>query len=209
MPFQIQAPSPKENLKWLAPTPSELVLYFFLIAITFTLSNSDAIRNFLVLPPNFSLGSALLQAIGGILEKLLGPDIAGWLLTTILWALVGLLCYLLIWAVINLSLELENDLAVAKYMQPNREVRAYSSLRSFVIHALVRIGAFSLLFFLLLFTIQIFLPLWLHHYQGVWAHWPEAVVILRAVLAALGELLVLHLFTVFVRLLFLRQRIFT
>lgn len=196
-----------QTLIWLLPTVVEIAVYALLALITLALSNIDFITEFLLLPPDFSLKTAVLGSVEELLAQLFGQRTAATLITGIFWGVVGMIVYVLIWLFGNFSTELSNDLALSRFMHP-RGADTYSPLKGFLFRLIFQffIGVLVVIYLNLLITVM--LPVWATRYNIAVDMWPHAGSIWVILLTLATQVLALHLLTVLFRLLLLRKRIF-
>lgn len=192
---------------WLLPTAVEVALYTVLALITLAVSNIDFISEFLLIPPEFSLKTAILGSLEEFIARLIGEEMAATLITGIFWGIVGMAVYVLIWLLGNFSTEFTNDLTLSKYMHP-KGVDRYSPLKRLLLRVIFHlfIGLCIIIYINLL--IAVMLPMWAARYSAAIDVWPELAGVGTILWTVITQILVLHFLTVLFRLLLLRKRIF-
>lgn len=198
----------KLAILWIMPTALEVFVYAFISAITFAISNLAFFRQSLFLPTQFNLYHDVINSISQLIERAVGERIAGSLSLGIFWGLVGMIVYVVIWLIQNFSTELSNDLAMTKYVYP-RGADPESSLRNFISLTVFRLIIFVLFVFYINLVVRVLFLHWLNVYQNLLHHWLQSGYLFRALVALLTQMIILHGFVVFTRLLFLRKRIFS
>ena len=196
----------KGILSWLAPTASELVWYLFLSGLTLVLSSLAFFRTFVYAPSEFTLKELTLGTVSGLLERYVGNQITRSGVVIIFWGMVGLLVYMSIWLLMNFSDELGNDLAITKYIHP-RNVDTSSPLRDFLSKTFFRVAVFIFLLFYLNFFLSILLPTSIVFYRSAVSNWPQLRCFIDGGIGLSIQLIALHIFTVLIRLLFLRKQV--
>lgn len=204
-------PNKKDRLRsvvgWLTPSVSELVIYLFVAISTLFISNVSFVRDFIFAPSDFSLWTVILDSINSLLDRFVGEGTARTVVVIVFWALVGLLVYAVIWVLSNFSDELGNDLALTKYVHP-RNVDTSSPLRDFISRTLFRIAIFVLLVFYAVIFWQALLPFCMDQFRQALGAWPTLESFKAALIGVAVQVITLHVFIVFARLLFLKKRIF-
>jgi hypothetical protein len=115
--------------------------------------------------------------------------------------------YVLIWLFQNFSTELSNDLAMSKYVVP-RGGDPQSPVRDFLQLTAFRVIIVILFIFYINLAVRVFFPHQLQAYRDLLQHWPQTKFLITAAIAAIGQMITMHGFVVFSRLLFLRKRLF-
>lgn len=198
----------KQLLLWLLPTGGELFVYIYASILTIALSNFGFIsKRFLFLPDDFRLSAAILRAFNVILEKILGVSLTATFTTAIFWAVVGLLIYAFIWVGRNFSSELSNSLAATNFIYPSK-TDPKKELRSFVSRGLFQVAVACVLIFYTITFITALLPYWALNYQLIIADWPRGTPIWNGLVSLVSQVIACHGFTILLRLLFLRKRLF-
>ncbi|MDB5164090.1 MAG: hypothetical protein JWS12_708 [Candidatus Saccharibacteria bacterium] len=197
----------KLALLWAVPTGLEVFVYIFVAIVTVTVCNLSFFKQSLFIPNNLNPYNSTLDSINQLVQKIFGERIAGSLSLGIFWGLVGMIVYVIIWLLQNFSTELNNDLAMTKYIVP-RGGDPESPIRSFLSLSLFRFMILLLFIFYVNLVFRALLPRWLQHYQGLTHNWPHSRYMWGAVFSMIGQIITLHGFVVFTRLLFLRKRIF-
>lgn len=192
---------------WYLPSASELLIYGSLAILSIFISNANVVNNFLYTPSDFHLSSSILNSINSLLQRFVGDHIARAGVVAFFWALIGLLAYLFIWVVMNFSNELGNDLAIKRYTHPSG-VDTSSPLRTFLSRSLFRLLVFIFLVFFLYILIVVILPICGGLFKEAGSFWPKLRAFKLGLIGVATELVALHLFTVFLRLMLLRKRVF-
>lgn len=205
--MSFKAQQTKLAIIWILPTALEVFVYTFIAVMTFALSNLSVFKKSLFLPSHFSPYHDVINSISGLVERVFGERIAGSLSLGIFWGLVGMVVYVLIWLLQNFSTELSNDLAMTKYVVP-RGGDPESPLRDFISTTVFRVLTVILLIFYTSLVFKVLLPRQLSAYQGLLLNWPDSHYFIKAFIAIIGQMLTLHGFVVFARLILLRKRIF-
>lgn len=204
-------PNKKDRLMsfagWLTPSVSELVIYLFVAISTLFISNVSFVRDFIYAPTDFSLWAIILDSINSLLDRFVGEGTARTVVVIVFWALVGLLVYSIIWIISNFSDELGNDLAMTKYVHP-RNVDTTSPLRDFISRTLFRVAVLVLLVLYAVLFWQALLPFCMDQFRQALDAWPTLASFKAALIGIAAQVITLHIFVVFARLLFLKKRIF-
>ncbi len=194
-------------LQWLLPTTIEVAIYILITLITVVVFNTDFIRDFLLVPENFSLQTALLGSVEKWLAKLVGENIAATLITGIFWAIVGIAVYFALRVFGNFSQVLGNDLMVTRYMHPRGD-DTYSPLKALFLRIVFHV-IFAIVFVLYInFFINRLLSYFSDNLAGIPFNWSDASNLLSLGKIILVEIAALHIFVVLTRLLLLRKRVF-
>lgn len=189
------------------PSALEISIYVLLAFMTLAFSNVTTIHEFLLIPEDFSLKRAVLGSIEDLLAQFLGRQVAATLITAIFWALVGMLVYAFLWLFSNFSTELSNDLAITRFMHPQGSDTTIL-LRQFMLRFIFQMAIGVLLVFYINLLVQVLLPIWVTKFSSVAEAWPNIENVKGATWAIASQVLSLHIFTVFVRLLCFRKRVF-
>lgn len=194
-------------LSWLAPSVSELVIYIFLSIVTLIVSNVSFVRDFIFVPQYFNFRDLVLGSVNSLLDRFIGVGATRSAVVIIFWALVGLLVYALIWVLTSFSDELGNDLALTKYVHP-RNVDTSSPLRQFLKRTIFRVMVLIVFVFYISAFWKAILPFSMQQYRIALDTWPKFASFKAGFIGMLVEVIALHAFVVFARLLFLKKRIF-
>ena len=189
------------------PSGSQLLITIIFGILTMLFSNVDFFKNFIYVPDNFNLLTAMLDSLDSLIEALVGDQIARSGVVAIFWALTGLLVYILIWLTLNFSNELGNDLATTKYVHP-KNVDTRSPLRDLVSKISFQAMSLALLVFYINFLLTVLLPYVGDMFRNTIDQWPSLESFKYLCLGMITELITLHVFVILVRALTLRKRIF-
>ena len=197
----------KQALRWLLPTVLEVSIYLLIALLTMLLSNIGLLQDMFLMPKNSSISTAVLSSSENLLAGLVGPQAAATLITAIFWGAIGMGVYVFIWLFKNFSTELSNDLSISRYIHP-RGSDTYLPLKSLFLRLVFQFFIGFLAFLYISATIKIILPLITSKYQAVAGNWTDPKLTIEATSALIMEILVLHVFTILLRLLLLKKRVF-
>lgn len=196
-----------QALLWLMPTGIEIATYATLAAVTLAVSNIGVVKNLFMLEGDFNIYHLALESLEGLLTALVGQQVAANIVTGVFWGIVGMLIYVFLWLSGNFSKEIGNDLAATTYIH-SKGVDTFSPLKHFVFRIIFQICIAVVLVFYINLLVRVLLPLWTTEYSSLAPNWPNLRYIRDAILAFISQILGLHIFTVLVRLLTLRKRVF-
>ncbi len=194
-------------LAWLLPSGGETIFYIAFCGITLVSSNATFLRSFIYLPNGFQLQSAVLNSANSIVENFVGDRIAQSAVVAIFWAVVGLGVYVLIWLGLNFSSELGNDLAVTKFVHPNN-VDTRSPLRDLISRSIFQFFTLCILIFYINLIVSVLLPYIGGLLRIAVQEWPKISGIKSGIIGIVSEFIILHFFTIILRIFTLRKRVF-
>lgn len=134
-------------------------------------------------------------------------NISAPLALVLFWTIIGVIIYLVIVVSHNIWVEARNDLIVENnFVHPDHYQHSNFWI-TFVTRLLFRTSAIVLIFVLAFETINFLAPLWLELFGNWLGHISSPMNFLGALIAVTGASLNQHLFVIFTRLFFLRDRI--
>lgn len=196
-----------EVTRWFWPSWSDTLVYVAISLLTLALSGLSFIHQILYAQENIDIIDAVLGSISTLVERTIGFTMASSGSVAFFWALVGFVIYIIIWLGINFSTELDNDLAITKYVHP-RNVDLHSPLRDLISRTIFRV----VVFVVLLFYINLFLAVLLPHFNNIFrstiSAWPHPAVLWRGASGIIEQVIAMHILVTLFRLLLLRKKVF-
>jgi hypothetical protein len=193
----------------LLPTVTELAGYFVSSIGIVLVGNIHSILSIFFVPQdNTSFQNFYHQYADVIFSHINRSNNAARFTNLIVWAGVGTLTYMIIWAIINAIVIVSNDITITtSYTQVNPSSKLYSVM-NFTGQGLFRAGAGLLILVLTSLVALVWLPLSLQMVR--W--WLNNRLVLSnaemALAAVAGWMVVIYLYTILLRLVFLRVRVF-
>lgn len=197
-----------QALIWFMPTWIELSLYIFISVVTLAISDLNFVKDFLFVSGDFNPFSLAINSISDLLTKVIGEKVAGSLSLAIFWGIIGLFINVVWWIFSNFSTELNNDLVFSGYMHP-RGADPHSPLREFASKAAIRLSTTVVIIFYANYFFRQALPLIITRYRESINMWDMEHHYVSIISTLLFQILLLHVFVVLMRLLFLRKQIFS
>jgi hypothetical protein len=197
----------QQILLWLVPSSTEMIVFSSFVVLTIIASNASFLREFLYTPKDFNAIELVLTSINDLLQRFVGDTITSSGVVAIFWALVGLLVYLIIWVAMNFSTELDNDLAMTRYVHP-AGVDTKQPLRSLVAKTIFRAGAIVVLVFYINVVVIALMPYFGGLFYEAGLVWFGTESLKLVVQGSVLMIISLHFFAVLVRAVVLRKRIF-
>lgn len=193
-------------ISWLTPTGIDIVWYLSIAVLLLVVSNADFFRTFLFAPEGFDLRESVLTATDDFLQQFLGENARN-IVVIVFWGMVGLIVYIFVWLSMNFSTELGNDLALTKYVHP-RGVDMHSPLRDFISKSIFRLSVGLVLIFYTVILVSVLLPLSAGYFEVAVEKFVSLQSVTHGLLGFGVSLMALHFFTVLIRLMTLRKRVF-
>lgn len=194
-------------LIWLMPTGIELIVYSTLALITLAASNIGVFKDLFMLENNFNIYHLVIGSLEDLLTHLVGQHNAANIVSGVFWGIIGMFIYTFLWLSGNFSTELSNDLAITQYVHP-KGVDTYSPLKHLVLRIIFQISIGILLIFYINLLVRVLMSVWTTEFSTLASNWLQIRSISRATIAFVSQILGLHIFTILVRLLTLRKRVF-
>lgn len=191
--------------KLLVPTPLELVVYSVLGAIILLAGNTQYLISSL-------LGTYETQSFNSLINDHLvsvnSSELMGHFVNVFIWAVIGAVAYIIVWAIINSISGIHNDVIIGTEFtqyQPESRTHYWTAVMT---RSIFRLAAGLLLIALSVFVVTLVYPVsitlvrWLIARPAALTNW------LWMLVAILAWVLVFYLYTVLLRLLVLRSRVF-
>lgn len=193
-------------LKWLAPSLLEMAIYLFVVLLTLFFSSQEFIKQSLFVSGDFNPIQAGIDSIDVLLQNIVGEQIAGSLSLAIFWGLVGVAVNMFWWLGSNFSSELSNDLVFSKYVHP-KDSDPRSPLREFIEKTIFRTAAAIIALIYSNLFISDLLPRITTRMSYFIENWSISKEWLSLLLAIVSQLILLHIFTILVKLVLLKKDI--
>jgi hypothetical protein len=193
-------------LKWLSPNPLNTIIYSSIILLCLILSNVTNLQEAANTTGGLDIKGSVLNFIDTGLADLLGIEIASGLANAIFWGLIGLVTYSGLVLLGRFFSELEDDLAVTKYVYPAGSDN-YGQLKRFLMISAERIIAIILLVVYLRALFDVWFSNWLRVYEDSLRHWPPGTdALVRLSLTIVVHFIAMHGVVILTRLILLRKQ---
>ncbi|HEX8227293.1 MAG TPA: hypothetical protein VF572_05490 [Candidatus Saccharimonadales bacterium] len=191
----------RNYLSLFLPSSLSAVFGIFLTALAMILNQIDSIKEYLQIPSNLELFRVLAGWADTLLKSTIGESKTDVLVVGFFWALVGIIVYMFLRALARFIIELDDDIAVRKYVWPKGADRS-RPLRNWAQRAAFRLVATIVLALVLAGPLAAVIR------GPVFVDFVGPSVILQNVIWFFAGLLVWHIVTILIRLMALRARLF-
>lgn len=193
----------------LIPTPNELTIYSLLSVAILAMANLHALLNLqLSAGTSDSIGSIFHYYSTNVFGHIDQIEAIGRLTNVLIWAGVGAVAYIIVWGILAAFTGVENEFIEETSYTDVDGKHKQRFWQSFLSRGLFRAAALLLLLLLTSFAIQVLIPasallvkIWLNHPASLRN-------CLYAVVGFLDIVVLMYLYTVLLRLIFMRTRVF-
>lgn len=197
--------SAKSLVHFLAPTASGSLMYAVITGLVWLTHDIDAIRHYFQIPDDASLGRDILSLMNTALVHVLGAHV-NTVVLGLLWAMVGLVVYVVTMEIIRGFAELREGVQARHYIWASNRNRN-QPLEGWLARTGVRLGAFLASIFYLVFVVS-YATDWQVGTSTVWQQWLTSHQVCANVFLVAVSLVVWHGLAVLLRLITLRARLF-
>lgn len=199
------SPSAKGLAHFLAPTGSGILGYILITGLVWTAHDFAAVRRYLQIPDDFNVGQGILGAMNSVLVHLLGAHV-NTLVLGLLWAMVGLVVYLITMEIVQGVGELREGMQARHYVWA-RDRDRNRLLESWLTRTAVRLAASATMILYLVYAVR-YITDWHVGTALPWLQWLDKHQTLASLYFVVISLVVWHGFTLLLRLMTLRARLF-
>lgn len=192
--------------QFLLPQPVELPVYFLISLLILLVASNQTLLVILsdgTPIPNVAITDVFGQRINYVGELLQVP-ILGRIVLFIFWLAIGSVVYMLVWLFQNVAVEVYDDLAYAKLKQrPVKDEEDDGGWWGTTLSHTIFVGSSVILFlFYLIVAVNLLFPAWVQLFQIALQSLSELQSVIKLIIAILGTMLTVYIFTLFWRLFF-------
>jgi hypothetical protein len=189
------------------PSAAGVVIYSILSIVLLLLQQIPNFQPYLELPSNWHVGSIILVVLNDFLLKLFGTSKLDTIVLSIFWMVVGLVVYLFLKSAIAFCVEMAQDIDETKNFVHPQQPNEASEFKQLITRGFFRLFVLIIAVFYFIWMVEFFA-----HGKAanvpIFGQWFESFPLFRDISIFIVQCFALYVFTILLRLVLIRKRLF-